>query len=516
MSLKPIQFILGQGGIGSPIPGADFISGYNIYTSSIPSGFVSGVTKSVFSLTQAESLGITNTYSDETAATGEVIIGHKGSTGDKITITVTEPGINGTSTVVTLCVYTQTSADTTNALFTASVAALINAGTPTHGYSATVGTGGSPATDTITITARKGTGISLNTGTPLARTVTGTITATLVQFSGGAYSQTAIWHYQVKEYFRMQPSGKLWITFNAIPGSYTFTDLNSAQVQANGEIRQFMIFSPNGTSTSNINADLDAIQSVCQTMFSNYTPASVIYCPNIFAISDLSTLTNTRLRSDNYVSCFIGQDGGGLGATLSLTSGISVPAMGACLGSVALAAVEQDIAWVGKFNVSNGSEDEVVAFANGTLWYNVTANLQTQIDSYGYIFLMKKQGITGSYFNDSHTAIALTSDYAYIERNRTIGKAQRIVYSAYTPLENSPLYLNQDGTLNISTINIFKDAVAPSLNQMVSNGEISAYNVVIDPTQNVQSTSTINITIQIVMVGVARNIVVTLGYIISI
>lgn len=511
MSLKPITFVLGQGGIGAPLPGSDYISGYLVYTSSVPSGFTSGTAKAIFSLSQAETLGIVADYSDETAATGYLDV-RRGATGDTISITITEPAINGGTTSVSLGTYTQTSSDTTNALLAASIVNMINNGTYSHGYTAAAGTGSSPITDHVIITARPGMGISLNTGTPISRTITGAITATISQFAGGAYSNKAIWHYQISEFFRMQPSGKLWVGFFATPSNWTFTELNTMQTQANGEVRQFMVYSSHGTSAANINADLDAIQAVHQTMFNNYTPASTIYAPNIFAISDLSTLPNTRLRNDNYVSCLIAQDGGALGANLSLHSGISVPALGACLGTVALAKVEQDIAWVGGFNISNGTEDETVSFANGTLAYNVDANLQTQLDNFGYIFLMKKTGVVGSYFNDSHCAITPTSDYAYIERNRVIGKAQRIIYTSYAPLENSDLYVNPDGTLTSATINIFKDAIAPSMNQMVANGEISAYSVNIDPTQNVISTSTIHVVVKIVGVGIARNIIVNLGF----
>ena len=52
--------------------------------------------------------------------------------------------------------------------------------------------------------------------------------------------------------------------------------------------------------------------------------------------------------------------------------------------------------------------------------------------------------------------------------------------------------------------------------EMVGEKEISAYAVIIDPTQNIQSTSTINITVKIVGVGVARNIVVNLSLNLSI
>ena len=509
MGLNPITFTLAQGGIGTPIPGSDYISGMLHYSSSTPSGFTQGVAKALFGVTDAEAAGILANYNDETQATATATL-TLGSVGDTIKLTVTEPGINGTTNIVNLGTYTVASTDTTSTILAASVAAFINSGTLTHGYTAT------SATTVVTIHARVGTGISLNTGTPLSDVITGTTTVTLVQFSGGVASKQAIWHYQISEYFRMQPSGKLWVAFFAVPSTYTFAELETIQTQVNGEIRQFGVYSAHGTSVSNINADLDAIQAVGVSMFNDYAPAVVLYASNMTSITDLSTLSNLRLRSDNYVSCVIAQDGGGLGATLALTTGASVPAYGACLGTVALANVENDIAWVGAFNISSGSEDAVLAFANGTLYNSVSKGLRQQLDNYGYIFLTYVVGTTGSYWNDSHSATSITSDYAYIERNRVIQKAMRILNIGFTPLIKSDLDVNQDGTLQSSTINIFKNAVTPSMSQMVANGEISAYDIIIDPRQNVESTSTINIVLKIVGVGIARHIAVTLGYVLSI
>lgn len=509
MSLNPIQFVLSNGGIGTPIPGADFISGMLHYTATAPSGFVLGQAQPIFGVSQAESLGILSNYNDETAATGTITVTY-GATGDTVTVIVNEPGINGTTNIVNLGTYTVLSTDTTSAILAASIEAFINNGTPQSGYSATA------TTDVITLKARAGMGIALNAGTNLVVTETGTTTTVITQFTGGVASKQAVWHYQISEYFRMQPSGKLWVGFFTVPSTYTFAELETIQNQSNGEIRQFGVYSAHGTSASTVNADLDAIQIVGESLFAQYQPAQVIYAPNLFSVTNLSTLSNLGLRDDNYVSCVIAQDGGGLGAFLSLTHGSSIPAYGACLGTVSLAKVENDIAWQGAFNVSNGTEDAVPAFSNGQLYSSFTFNQLVSIDSYRYIFFNLAKGSTGTYWNDSHCACLITSNYAYIERNRVIQKAQRIIYTSFSPLSNSDLLRNSDGTLAQPTINIFKNALAPSMNQMVANGEISAFATDIDPTQNVLSTSKIVINVNIVGVGIARNIVVNLGFSLSV
>ena len=61
------------------------------------------------------------------------------------------------------------------------------------------------------------------------------------------------------------------------------------------------------------------------------------------------------------------------------------------MGAVALAKVSDDIAWVGKFNMSSGTELEGIAFANGVKFTDasITSTLLDAIDLKRYIFLRK-------------------------------------------------------------------------------------------------------------------------------
>ena len=117
-----------------------------------------------------------------------------------------------------------------------------------------------------------------------------------------------------------------------------------------------------------------------------------------------------------------------------------------------------------------------------------------------------------TFYNDSHTSITQSSDYAYIENNRVIDKAIRGVDQALLPSLNSPLLLNANGTLANSTIAFLESQAVVITNDMVRNAEASAISVSIDPNQNVASTSTVYVTIDIVPVGVARNIIVNIGF----
>lgn len=503
-TLPSITFQKGQGGLGRPLPGQDFISGLIFYTGTLPSGFSSSNRiKAFYAVSDAESAGILDDSSDATAATFTDLITTAGSTGDTINIKVTEPN----SVVVDLGTYTKVAGDSSIALLGASIAAFINTGTITHGYSASF------TTATLTVTAPKKLGIYLNTATtPVVITYTGTMAGTLTQPSGGTASLLNIWHYHIAEFFRIQPKGILYVGFFAVPGSYTFTEITTMQSFANGTLRQVGVYK--GSASAFSTADLTLIDGVCKANDDLHKPLSAVYGADLSGTADISTLGDSAVLSANKASAIIAQDGGGLGYYLWLTTGKSITTLGAVLGTVALAKVSEDIAWVGQFNISNGVECEVLSFANGQLFSSaaITDNLLEALNVKRYIFLKKFVGQSGSYWNDSHTAIAVTSDYAYIENNRTIDKAIRGIYSSLLPSLNSPLTLNANGTLADTTVAYLESQGGVNLDQMVRDSELSAYSVTINPVQNVLSTSKIIIAVTLVINGVARYIVVPIGF----
>lgn len=503
MSLPNITFKKGSGGLGRPLAGQDHFSGMVFYAAALPSGFttLNNILK-FLSLTDAETAGINLNYTDETPATGTYLVTAVGANGDTITISVVEP--NGVTVI--LGTYVKASGQTTATAVGTAIAAAITAGTLTHGYSATANTG------TVSITARKGLGVFLNAGTPLVVTIVGTIAGTLTQFSGGVASRTAIYHYHISEFFRIQPKGVLWVGIFPVPGgSYTFAELVTLINFSTGTIRQLGIYKDGSAFAT---ADMTLIQALLLTLETAHKPAISLYAADLSGTTDISTLTDLNTLNDYEVQPCIGQDGGAVGALLYLTTGKSITTMGAQLGANALAAVNESIAWVQKFNISNGVECETLAFANGKPFSDpsVTDNLLTLLDQYRYVFLRKFVGKSGSYFNNGHMACSVSSDYAYGEDNRTIQKAERGIYASLLPAVSGPLQLNGDGTLSNNTIAYLETLTSPNIDQMVRASELSAYGVTIDPTQNVLSTGKIIVAVQLVQEGVARQIEVPIGY----
>ena len=502
MALSDITFKQGGSGLGRPLSGQDFISGLIFYSSALPSGFSSSNRiKKFLSPNDAVSAGISYSYTDETQATGSYLVTTAGTTGDQLIVSVNEP--NGV--VVVLGTYTKASGDTTPTLVATGIKNAINANTSTTGYSAT------SSTVTVTFVARKGLGIFLNSGTPLVAQSTGAIAGTLTQFSGGVASRNAVYYYHITEFFRLQPSGVLYVGIFAIPGSYTFSEVALMQTFATGTIRQLGVYKDAAAFAT---ADMTALDLACAAQATVHKHLIAVYAADLSGTTDISTLTDLNVLTAERVNPCIGQDGAAMGHLLYLTFGKSITQLGAQLGAIALAAVNEDIGWVAKFNISNGTENEILAFANGVLLSDstVTQNLLTTLDNYRYCFAIKYTGYSGSFFTHFNMATSIASNYAFGNDNRTIQKAKRGIYTALLPQLNAPLTLNSNGTLSATTIAYFETLAKAPLTQMVRDGEISADGVTIDPTQNVFSTSTIIISVQIVPDGVARQIVVPIGY----
>lgn len=511
-----VIFNKGQGGLGRPLAGTDYISGLLFYSASLPSGFTtSNRIKTVYSVADAVALGITNTSIGETKSTATFLVTNKGAVGNthKLTCAIIDstnptPSKSALGTV-TLCNYTQVAADIVTVDTAATrLAAEINLGTPTHGFTAIA------TTATVTITAPAGQGVFLNTGTPYVSTIVGTLAGTLTQnVVVGVASDIDILYYHVSEFFRLQPKGKLYIGVYATADATTFASVTLMQNFAQGEIKQLGIYQK---TTAFATSQVATLQAVLDALETNHkTISSVVYQPDFSTVTDLSTLSNLKLLSGKNVTVSIGQDGDNAGFKLWKATAKSIGCMGTTLGAIALAKVNESIRWIAKFNVAS-SEYDALAFANGTDYTTVSDGSIANIDLFGYNFVKKERDLVGSYFNRPHTSIALTSDYTFVYNNRVIDKAIRALRANLLPQLASPLVVNADGTLSEDTIGFFNSLCDRALEVMQRDFELSTFSVTIDPTQNVLSTNNLTIAVKLVPVGVADTITVNIGFALSI
>ena len=511
--LNNITINKGKGGLGRPLEGTDYISALLFYTdATLPSGFGSSDRiKIVYSVEDAEDLGIVSTHSGETKAVAKVAIGGTPAVGDTLKVTYT--GIDGLETVLPTY-HLVSGEETTTTTAAAAYAAQINAGTTTHGFTAT------NSSANLLITTKGGEGIFPNSGTPYAATVTGGNTATVTQPTGsastvlGVASDIDILHYHISEFFRLQSKGKLYVGLYATSDVGTFASITTMQNFAQGEIRQMGVYFK---STAFATSQCNAIQSVCTALEAVYKPiSSVIMAGEISGTASLATLTtNLHTLSDPNVSVAIGQDGANTGYHIFKATGKSITNVGEQLGCVALSKVNESIAWFGKFQVAS-SELDTIAFANGEKYTDLSNGLITSLDSQGFCFLRKVDDLTGTFHNRPYTCVSLTDDYAFIYSNRTIDKFIKNIRATVLPAVGSTVKVNADGTLSGDVINYFKSLASQGADVLLRNSEISEYQILIDPDQDVLTTNEIVITAKVLPTGVADFITINVGFTTSI
>lgn len=327
-------------------------------------------------------------------------------------------------------------------------------------------------------------------------------------------SDSGVEWYHVSEYFRGNPDGELWIGYFAVPGgSYTFTEISTMLIAASGEIRQLGVYANGLTYAA---SQITTIQGVITALDDAYKQVSVLYAADtsaITAVTGWSSIASARALTAAKVTPVICQDGGGAGAALFTDRGYSITALGLLLGNISKSGVEQSVGNPQNFNISDGTEMEIPALGNGDLNTALTLTALGGLKDKGYAIARKYvPDISGTYFERIPTSIVETSDFAWIESNRTIDKAIRAARTALIPQLQATLFVKPDGTLRDDTVGYFHDLCQTPLTQMEADGELSASEVLIDPTQDVLGTSTLIVTLKLIPVGIAEFITVNIGF----
>lgn len=338
-------------------------------------------------------------------------------------------------------------------------------------------------------------------------------------------------HYHISEFFRMNPNGKLFILLGdqdtetlavMADKANDFAKKLLRSPEADGKIRQVAIarnpaaaYTP--TITDGLDADSHAAIPKAQALAAEeetlHRPVVFIIEGRSFSgtIADLDDLRSLSADAPQVCVC-IGQDKD-VGDVNALYAGHAC--VGTLLGLMSRRKVNENVGWVADGNIQSAADE---AFLNPALSSNAlitaytSANFTT-LDTKGYIYPKTYVGRAGVYFNDSYTCIALTDDFFSIENNRTIQKAIRLVYARLLPHVNSSVRVDPTtGKLAPSTCKYFEEEANSELKDMETDGEISGFDAWCDPDQDILSTDTLTVNIQIVPTGVARTISVPIGF----
>lgn len=315
-------------------------------------------------------------------------------------------------------------------------------------------------------------------------------------------------HYQLEEVFRINPSITLYVGLFSKPESMTFQELKKVQNYAEGAIRQMAIWNGDTAPTAD---NIVKLEAVADSLDTENAPLSTLYAP---LVSNYKNLPSNLATNNPRVSVVIAQAGSGTGAELYKSKDnktkATVSAIGVALGTLSKAAVHQCIAWVKNFP----SGISMPALGDGTLVRAIDKGELEKLDTNRYLFLNNVVGVAGSYWNDSHTMDSPTSDYAAIESVRTMDKAVRGIRTYLTPELGGNVYIDPDtGKLQSYTVSHLETTANIPLEEMEKAGELSGYKAEIDAEQDVLSTSTIEVTIKNVPVGVVRKFKVKIGFV---
>jgi hypothetical protein len=347
--------------------------------------------------------------------------------------------------------------------------------------------------------------------------------------------------YHIREFFRMSGNtdgnGKLYVMFADCSSDWDAIEI--MQRAAGGSINQLGIWTEqplwklNGAADKyNLNI-VKTLNDKAVALAEQNQPLSLVLSANP-SNTGTATIEGKQINlnkipsaicESSRISVIFGQARSEGVSMMQKRNGNNTPVgfLGAMMGAIAKANVQESVAWVKQFNlftddfqdiefgfgdINLTGEDEFVSL-NG--YESLSPVLLDELDEKGYIFPIKYAGReNGIYISKDRTCSV--GDFRTIARNRTINKSRRQVREALLPYVNSPLMVNPaTGFLAASKITAFKTLIGDILNRMKAAQEISGYSVNIDPNQNVLVNDTLIITYVIVPVGVATKIYVEEG-----
>lgn len=295
---------------------------------------------------------------------------------------------------------------------------------------------------------------------------------------------------QVREALRLNPGLTLWVGY--AERSDGWAAVARMQQAAGGNIRQLGILDTEAPISA---ATVSALQAQADALDQAWMPLSIIIAPQV---DDLASLPTDLAGSAPNVSVLIGRD-----------SEADSPAIGTLIGILSGRAVNESIAWVERCPTGLTKP----YFSDGTAYADVDKAVLEKLDAARYIYLRTYPGLSGVYFSDSHNMDSAQSDYNSIELQRTMDKAVRGTRTYLLPELGRPIHFNTDGTLRADILQHLKTVAAKAVEDMEKAGEVSGWEVDIDPAQDVLGTSRVEFTIHAVPVGVMRRAVVNIGYV---
>lgn len=333
-------------------------------------------------------------------------------------------------------------------------------------------------------------------------------------------------YYHIEEFFRINKGAILYIM--GVAQSVTMTQmcdkdnayLKKLLTESGGKIRQVgVVLNPSSGYTPTITSGLDgdvitAIPKADQLSIeeeSYYRPVEIILEGKYFTGSPSSALDLHTLNNSN-VSVVIIADNDVSALKAEYTGHAAV---GTVLGCISKASVNENIGWAEKFNIQDEADERFInaGLSSGLKLSDYSEVQLTTLNDKGYITPELIIDVAGVYLNDSFTCTELDSDFCYIENNRVIKKAIRIVYKALAPKVKRPTKVAKaTGYLPVEVIKFYQSLAKSAMEVLLRNIEASDIDAYMDAKQDLLTSNELVIEIEVTPTGSARKIRVPIGF----
>jgi len=333
-------------------------------------------------------------------------------------------------------------------------------------------------------------------------------------------------YYHIDEYFRLSPDQPLWVMI--VPKTEKVSTLVVSDLFVSG------VRSINGINTIGIcglakddvlGTAIQKAQSLVGSLKSDYIYIDSIFIEGLGSyLTTLDAAIDLRSFDSETVSVVIGQDPDQASKKIGYAN---YAVVGSALGMLSVRYVHENI---GSVDIENhpsnakGTSDYPLtsvgkkrfinaSLSNGTLMSAVSRTMQDSLTQKGYIFAGSFQGYAGFYFNNSSTCTSADSAYAYIEYNCVWNKAARIIRNTLIPRIRSKVESDpRTGYISNTTISDWDARIRSALSNMISERNISDFDIYINPKQMAVSNKPFTIKVQLVADGVVNEFEIDLGF----
>lgn len=331
----------------------------------------------------------------------------------------------------------------------------------------------------------------------------------------------------LNEIFRLSPATRVRLV--TVPAATKVSDLKNL-TELKAALRG--IDGLNTIAIAGLTADEDIQSAVtgAQLLVDGFTEEHILIDTVIiegvgsYLTQSITDFPDLRAMASPNVSVVIAQDSA-LAARLPEYAGYA--AVGSALGMLMVRYVHENLGSVdieNKPKASRGSNSyslsdtklgkwQASQLSNGKKFSTLSFADQQKIDELGYMYAGSFSGYGGVFLSDSHTCTEISSDYNRIERNAVWNKAARIIRNVLIPRVRSKVESDPTtGFIKHTTITDWDGRVRSALEVMVSAGNISDFDIYINPEQSAVSTAPFNIKVKLVAHGIVHEFEVDLGF----